>query len=243
VSLASTLAYISRNSPLGRGWVRRQLIKLAEKSASGPILTTFRGTTIIVPLGGYKPVFARSYDFEELDFLLEFLKHPDSVFVDIGANIGVYSQWLAARMSTNAKIIAIEPSEFVLNLKENLALLPCKPEISIFNCAISNKDRWISFEGGRVREVCQQVVRARTLASVIREAGCDQVSALKIDVEGHEDQALVPFFQQEPRKLWPTAIVMEHVHSNEWRCDVVGVLVEKGYRVVGRTRSNVLLSL
>jgi hypothetical protein len=97
VSLASALAYISRNSPLGRGWLRRQMVKLAEKSASGPILTSFRGTTIIAPLGSYKPVFARSYNFEELDFLLEFLKAqtrslstlaPVLAFISSGSPLG-----------------------------------------------------------------------------------------------------------------------------------------------------------
>jgi FkbM family methyltransferase len=148
-------------------------------------------------------------------------------------------------MATSAKIIAIEPTEIVVYVKKNLALLPRKPEISIYNCSISNRDGWISFEfsGGRVSEVSQGVVAARTLARVIREAGCDHVSALKIDVEGHEDQALVPFFQLEPRNMWPKAIVMEHVHSHEWKCDITGVLVDEGYRVRRRTRSNILMSL
>ena len=52
------------------------------------------------------------YEFEEMNFLFDYLK-PGSLFVDIGANIGVYSIVAASK---KAKVIAIEPISSSFNI-------------------------------------------------------------------------------------------------------------------------------
>ncbi len=43
---------------------------------------------------------------------------------------------------------------------------------------------------------------------------------MKIDIEGFEDQALFPFFDEAPEKLWPRCIVIEP-NSKSWKRDIL----------------------
>ena len=66
-------------------------------------------------------VSAGLYDFEEMKFLLRYLREDDN-FLDVGANVGVYSI-LASAVITGGSIHAFEPS-FISRerLEENLRL-------------------------------------------------------------------------------------------------------------------------
>jgi hypothetical protein len=79
------------------------------------------------------------------------------------------------------------------------------------------------------------------LARILGEAGVSAVDALKIDIEGFEDRALIPFFSEAPPSLWPRAVVIEHLSRDEWQQDCIADMIARGYREVGRTRSNTLL--
>ncbi|MBN8958494.1 MAG: FkbM family methyltransferase, partial [Rhizobiales bacterium] len=93
-----------------------------------------------------------------------------------------------------------------------------------------------------VRGEGDYVVRARPLLDTMLDAGIDAIDALKIDIEGHEDQVLVPFFSTAPRSLWPRRVVIEHLHRAGWQHDCVADMVARGYAVMGKTRTNLLLS-
>jgi len=62
-------------------------------------------------------VYCGLYEFEEMSFLMHFLR-PGDVFVDVGANVGSYSV-LAA--SVGAHAIAFEPGEHFDDLARNVA--------------------------------------------------------------------------------------------------------------------------
>ncbi len=78
-------------------------------------------------------------------------------------------------------------------------------------------------------------------AAILEEASVARVDALKIDVEGYEDQVLVPFFKQAPQALWPRAVVIEHLSKDEWQGDCIADMLARGYAIAGKTRSNTLL--
>ena len=82
------------------------------------------------------------YEFEEMNFLSDYLK-PGNLFVDIGANIGVYSILAASK---KAKVIAVEPvpSTFEM-LKKNIILNDFQDLIEPLNIAISNKKEILNF--------------------------------------------------------------------------------------------------
>jgi hypothetical protein len=41
------------------------------------------------------------------------------------------------------------------------------------------------------------------LAHIIAAAGVNRIDTMKIDIEGFEDRALMPFIATAPRSLWP----------------------------------------
>ena len=86
-------------------------------------------------------------------------------------------------------------------------------------------------------------VQVLPLRAILGNAGCDFISALKIDVEGYEDRILCGFFREAAHRAWPRAIVMEYVHSDRWNEDAIKLLKNWGYETIAKTRSNLLLRL
>jgi hypothetical protein len=84
-------------------------------------------------------------------------------------------------------------------------------------------------------------VEMRPLLDMVREAGFSRLDLLKIDIEGYEDQALVPFFNAAPEDLWPVSLLMEDAWRGKWREDLLGLCKRLGYRQAARSRGNVWL--
>jgi FkbM family methyltransferase len=177
------------------------------------------------------------------------------VFVDIGANVGLFSLFVAATAPT-ARILAIEPepgnfARLAFNIAANpglpitpLALALGETEgtaIIMLNARDRGGTRMVAAGTGAGGNRAGGVeVKCRPLASVVTDAGLAGIDALKIDVEGAEDKVLVPFFRDAPAALWPGLIVIED-SSAEWSSDLFGLLASKGYRVSSRTKQNVML--
>lgn len=194
------------------------------------------------------------FDLAERELLARHLR-DDFVFIDIGANIGGYSLFVAAREGARGRVLAIEPQpeifqRLVYNVSQNPGAL-----VKAIACAVSDADgeitlfidrenrgetsvRIVKMEGaaGSIR------VPAKTLASIVAEEGYDRIDAIKLDVEGAEDLVLEPFFRTEPRALWPKLIVMEHLHQR-WTVDLRALLERLGYRDILRTRNNTVWQL
>jgi len=79
------------------------------------------------------------------------------------------------------------------------------------------------------------------LQRILEEAAASHVDTLKIDVEGFEDRVLTGFFKEAPQRLWPRAVVIEHLSKNEWQHDCIADMRARGYVETGKTRSNTLL--
>jgi FkbM family methyltransferase len=176
------------------------------------------------------------------------------VFVDIGANVGLFSFFVAARTGGNARILAIEPDrQSVGRLQFNLAANPGLP-IQVFAHALDGQagDVVIQFDDrdrGGTRAVAgvrraetpdQIVVQCRTLLDVLGQAGVQSIDALKIDVEGMEDAILVPFFDDAPRELWPKMLIIEDAGA-AWQIDLLSRLQTLGYSVAARSKLNVVM--
>jgi FkbM family methyltransferase len=171
------------------------------------------------------------------------------VFVDIGANVGLFSLFVAATARI-ARILAIEPepgnfARLVFNIAANprlpitpLALALGDAEGTAF-IVLNARDRGGTrlAPGGRRDGV---EVKCRPLLAVVRDAGLTGIDALKIDVEGAEDKVLAPFFRDAPEALWPGLIVIED-SSAEWSTDLFALLASMGYEVSSRTKQNVML--
>jgi len=193
------------------------------------------------------------FDVMERDVLADAVaRHPGGpfTFVDIGANVGLYSLFVAACAGQRARILAIEPQPGILDrLRFNLAANP-EAAVTVLPVAVADRDGEIALvldtsdsggthiekqaasrAGGAVRVPC------RTLLALAREAAFERIDALKIDVEGAEDLVLVPFLRDAPRALWPHLILIEDTHGL-WQTDLFALLEQHGYTVAARNRQN-----
>ena len=182
-------------------------------------------------------------DPEELDILRAVVR-PGFHFVDLGANVGTYSLFVGRLAGPGARILAIEPQQQMLTrLRENIALNDL--DIRIAPVAVADSDGELEFavdlnnygftsldlerKGRGERRIVRLPVR--TLLGLIRENGFERIDALKADIEGAEDLALIPFFEQAPRSLWPKLMIIEDSRQT-WKRDCVVFLTERGYRLV-----------
>jgi FkbM family methyltransferase len=172
------------------------------------------------------------------------------VFVDIGANVGLFSLYIAATAPA-ARILAIEPEPGnFARLAFNIAANPGLPVTPLAlalgdtegtaEIVLNERDRGgtrLAAGGASGRGIA---VRCRPLLAVVSEAGVTDIDALKIDVEGAEDIVLVPFFRDAPASLWPHLVVIED-SSAEWSTDLFALMEAKGYAVSSRSKQNVML--
>jgi FkbM family methyltransferase len=175
-------------------------------------------------------------------------------FVDIGANVGLYSLYLAS--CGNVRTLAIEPQPGILErLKFHLAANP-SANIDALPIALSDREgtatlvindsdsggTHIDKHDGRPDAGERIEVRCRPLTAVLKEAGIASIDALKLDVEGAEDIVLAPFLRDAPRSLLPGLILIEDTRD-VWGVDLFALLAERGYTVTERSRQNVALRL
>ena len=185
-----------------------------------------------------------SYNATEIEFLSEVMG-PDAVAVDIGCNIGLYTLPLAAAggrvIAIDANVAMIDHLNFHLaaNGLENVTALhlavgagPGRVDLNIHldDVAIVS-----------VKDADDGAVEMRDLPAIATEQGLGRIDALKIDIEGHEDAALVPFFETAPERLWPRRVVIEFLPPDDYP-GASRAMLERGYRRVGRTRNNTLFA-
>jgi len=153
------------------------------------------------------------------------------VFVDIGANVGLFSFFVASCAGANARILAIEPeSETLRRLRFNIEANGGLP-IQVLSYAL-----------GEPAGTAESEFEGKPLAQALAQNGVTGVDALRISVGGTEDRILLPFFKGEPVSLWPRFIILEDGRKT-WRTDLYTELRARDYKMVGTTKQNVMLEL
>jgi FkbM family methyltransferase len=90
----------------------------------------------------------------------------------------------------------------------------------------------------------QMTVPVEPLLSLLSAHGIDKIDAMKVDIEGYEDRALIPFFADAPRSLWPRRIFMETLgRGKRWKHDCVAHLLNLGYKAEWRSKKDALLAI
>ena len=196
------------------------------------------------------------FDTTERRVLAEALgrKGKKFTFVDIGANVGLYSLYLAS--CGDVRTLAIEPQPGILErLRFHLAANSAA-NVEVLPIALSDRDGEATLvlndsdSGGTHvdkrdgREALGERIRVpcRPLMEVLVEAGIEAIDALKIDVEGAEDIVLAPFLRDAPQSLLPRLILIEDTRGF-WRVDLFALLRSRGYTEAERSRQNVALRL
>ena len=153
------------------------------------------------------------------------------VFVDIGANVGLFSFFVASCVGADARILAIEPeSENLRRLRFNIEANTGVP-IQVLPFAL-----------GEPAGTAGSEVECKPLAQALAQASVTRIDALRISVGGSEDRILLPFFKGEPVSLWPRFIILEDGRKT-WHADLLTELRARDYQTVGTTKQNVMLEL
>jgi len=218
------------------------------------------GRTQLVWIGeglGRRVALRRFENIESL-FLQKIIKHGDTC-VDVGANIGYYSQLMASLTGASGKVIAIEPiprnADLIrLNRHQNNA----SNIIEVVQCAVGDEDNIttvfsiaevnsslssiknsndVQRSYSRVPEKRREFdVLVRTLDSIVKEYSIGKICILKIDVEGFEYAAIKGFVKTlADKKSRPNYIMAElsdeHLSGFGYSVDdVVRLLEEFSYK-------------
>jgi len=184
---------------------------------------------------------------------------PDGVFVDVGANVGIYSLWAAHHLGPQGRVFSFEPNpgtfeRLRFNVEANAAGNPEWPRVELLNLGVSDQAQELelaldprnlggaSLSATLAKNRTQTVrVQCRPLLDVLSERNVPRVHALKIDVEGYEDVALTGFLQQAPRELLPGLLIVEN-SPRLWRTDFRGTIEKAGYRLDFETKMNLVYS-
>lgn len=172
-------------------------------------------------------------------------------FIDIGANIGAYSLFVAAKAGPSARILAVEPQPDVFaRLSFNIAQNPFGT-VKAVACALADKagELTLFIDPTNRGESSVRILRssagstvrvpAMTLLSLVQNEGYERLDAIKLDVEGAEDLILEPFLRDAPESLWPGFIIIEDSRQR-WQSDLPALLAQSGYTLLAQTRLNLV---
>jgi FkbM family methyltransferase len=264
IQIVKFLLYLGQKTFFGRGQLRKQLIVLINYIIGYGSLKDSRFICNVnnVPFNFYndkltfiKIYFGRS-NLDEIDFIKN--NSPNkSVFIDIGSNMGFYTQFIAAIIKKKRQIKIISIDALPINnfrLKENLKLLKKKiPNIfslvKIKNCAVGDRNTKLNldFSHGLANAFITKnkkdvSVKSRKLINIVNEEKLKYITNLKIDIEGHEDKVLISFLRSCKKKLIPKNIILEHSEKKIWKNNLLKFLFKFGYQEIFKNKSNIILN-
>ena len=264
IKIVKIILYIGQKTFFGRGQLRKILVKIinAILGKGNTEIPRFTCHVNNVPfnfyndeLTGIKFYFGRNENFE-LDFIKRNSKN-NSVFIDIGSNMGLYTQNIANLINDDRKIkiIAIDANPIVCDrLNANLSLLGNnkKKYVKIKNCALGDHNSKIKLDyskglaNGTISNKESKKffkIQCKKLISILNEENIKFITNLKIDIEGYEDRALIPFFKNRNKNLFPKNIILEHSSKNQWKINLISYLNKIGYKEIFKNNANLILSL
>lgn len=199
------------------------------------------------------------YDVRERLLLAKSLAQG-GVFVDIGANIGLYTLTAAKALAgKSGRIIAFEPNPPTLarleaNIAANPELFGDNLQLDLLPIGVADRERAFTLQvdgdnlgaSSIAQKCCSPAagerqssveVQCRPLLDVLAELKVEGVDALKIDIEGAEDLALCPYLKQAPEALLAHTIFIEN-SQHLWSVDLFEQMEKRGYRRVYASRMN-----
>ena len=257
VGAARLLLWCTRHTPLGRGRMRKFAGALFQRLHADPVDVERWGAPLrLYPAGNVserKALFRPDrFNRREFAFLADLFREAPGVFVDIGANVGLFSLFLAREAAAGTTIVSIEPHPSLFRrMAYNFRGLDGARrgiDIRAVEAALGDGPGTVYLRpdaedlgASAVAGACTEdaiAVAMTTLRLLIEDERLDAIRAVKIDVEGYEDRVLGPFFREAPERLWPEALIVEHLNRDDWDFDCIGECEARGYTQNFRTRGN-----
>ena len=255
--IVKIIIYITRN--IGTNWFSKRIIFLLRKIAiffSKDCIDTnlFNAKLRLYTKGNVsekRALFSpQIFEKDERDFIKDKCQ-DNSVFIDIGSNIGLYSFSVGSvyKKFKNTKIFSIEPhpllfQRLVYNAMQNRDIPIYPREMALMEKSgqfkLDTPDE--NLGQGIVSESGEHNVIAKNLIDFINDENIKNISAMKIDVEGNEESVIIPFINNSNRKLLPLIIIIEN-NNVLWKTDLIRILEEKGYLLKKKTKMNYILEL
>lgn len=258
-------ALISFSQNLPHNWLGKQLGQLIQvfflKYGTFPVdsaVGEIRMRCFLRDNNSEKKYLFMPWRFDEAELRILIAEMPrDGVFVDIGANVGIYSLTVAEHMNANGRILAVEPNPPVASrLRFNLDATRRGgadwPLIDILQVGIGETAGEFELNldprnlGGssllplsRMDQVKKIKISCKPLLTVLNELEISTITALKIDIEGAEDLALMPFFNEAADERLPRLLIIEN-SEKRWKKNLVGALAARGYKAELRTDMNTI---
>ncbi|SDX41565.1 methyltransferase, FkbM family [Ruegeria halocynthiae] len=194
----------------------------------------------------------------ELNWLKETFEGKTLKVLDIGANFGLYSLVFASFLSPESRIHAFEPNPTLCErLRKNCALNDfdnvvlnsfaisgetAKATLSIElrgDVATNLGEAQLTRDPARMdREKFESIqVQTRTLWELSELHGADFA---KLDVEGHEANILMPFFEVADDKALPQYLQLETVNLGNGADGLFAAIAGRGYEPVFQTQRNTI---
>jgi len=221
-------AYGYKNTKLGRALISRAR-KKALADEDGPF-------DIEIDMGVYARLYPKNNRCEKRAFAgvqvwdhsermalkaaIETKTDEPFVFLDVGANVGLYSLYVnayARQAGRLAQIIAIEPGvKTCARLEANVAA--SEANVQIIRAAVSDAPGTGHLGGGDInrgeaklsaQSDTTETVVIDTLPRIARTLGLTRIDAMKVDIEGHDLKALTTFFEDASEKLHPSLLILE----------------------------------
>ncbi|KIC38758.1 methyltransferase FkbM [Ruegeria sp. ANG-R] len=242
----------------GRGRVRN----LIRKSLL-PQMVEYRGCKIHLHPHDNFSEFAiwrkgRTPEELELNWLQETFAGRSLKVLDIGANFGLYSLFLASVLSADSQIHAFEPNPILFERLTTNCRLNGFDNVNLNRFAISGDTGEatlsIKLRGETATNLGEaqltndpastdktnsetMQVQTRTLLELTHLHGADFA---KLDVEGHEACILMPFLEAAEDEALPQYMQLETVNLGDSAKGLFASLSDRGYENVFQTQRNII---
>jgi FkbM family methyltransferase len=185
------------------------------------------------------------FEEEELSFVKEVLTDGD-IFIDIGANVGLFSLIASDCIGATGSIISFEPSPVTFNrLQENITLNAIENS-DLRNIGLSNQsgetnfyisdngyDAWDSFAPSQDNKLQKTIsVAVSSLDKELQQVDKSRIKLVKIDVEGWEKYVIMG--GENLFRNYAPIVMVEFTEENTFNAgyaihEIYDLMVDYGY--------------
>ena len=164
-----------------------------------------------------------------------------ALIFDVGANCGAFTLPLSSAAASGSRIVAFEPNPtMAARLRRNLVLNNLSDKVQIEEVALGRTDGVAVLNLGRLNlgeSSLLSVESNRAIPVTVcplsrylpEQRESYETFVIKLDVEGLEDDVLIPFLMTVSPKNMPDAILVETSHADLWSADPIALLKNRGY--------------